>query len=273
MAFCAFGLVSCLDKRGTEPGNDSVPVVTVFSYAPELPYNSDNDISLRVAANSPTSEAYYLAEPAAEKETRVTSLGEDGYMDYVVANGERLSEIKGNSSTDVILTDMMGEYVITVVAVGNGTKTARSLNFTGLEWEDVVKGTYYYEAVAFTSDFAPSETVLQKCTSNATLYRFKDVFAEGYHLKINLLPGYTDTDSDGTYTFFRVAAQPTPFTYGSYGSVYVRDIGYWQGNDAWITDNGYESGMYEDGSCFVHMQWYVSAGSLSYGYDYFVPGE
>lgn len=272
-ALCAFGFAACVAEQGAVPGNDPAPAVTIFSYTPDLPYNADNDISLRFATNEQTSDAYYLAEPTADRDARVASVGENGYMDYVVSNGERLTGISGESASDVILTDLMGEYTITAVAVGNGGKTASAISFTGLEWENIVSGTYYFGAVAFTSDFEPRPTVLQKCTSDETLYRFKDVFADGYSLKINILPGYTATDEDGTYRFFRIAAQPTPYTYGSYGSVYIRDIGYWQGNDAFVTNNGYESGMYEDGYCFLCAQYYVSAGSLGYGYDEFVPGR
>lgn len=273
IALCIFGVVSCVAEEGAMPGNDPAPAVTIFSYAPELPYNADNDISLRFATNEQTSEAYYLAERTSDKESRITSLGENGYMDYVVSNGERLTGINGESIVDVILTDLMGEYTITAVAVGNGSKSASAITFTGLEWTDVVSGTYFFRAVAFTSGFEPRQTVLQQCTTDKTLYRFKNVFADGYSLKINILPNYSATDEDGTYRYFRVSPQTTPFTYGNYGQVYIRDIGYWQGSDAWITSNGYESGMYEDGYCFVYVQYYVSAGSLGYGYDTFIPGE
>lgn len=271
MALCAFGVASCVAEEGAVPGNDPAPAVTIFTYVPELPYNADNDISLRFATNAQTTEAYYLAERTADKEARVSSVGEDGYMDYVVSNGKRLDGISGESVADVVLTDLMGDWTITAVAVGNGGKNSGAVSFTGLEWQDIASGTYYFGAVAFTADFDPRPTVLQKCTTDETLYRFKDVFAEGYSLKINILPGYSATDADGTYRFFRIAAQSTPYTYGSYGNVFIRDVGYWQGNDAFITEGGYESGMYEDGYCFICAQYYVSAGSLGYGYDEFVP--
>ena len=114
-------------------------------------------------------------------------------------------------------------------------------------------------------------TTLQVCTTDANLYRFKDVFGAGYSMKIVLLPDYKATDADGEYTFFRVPRAETPYTYGSHGAVGVRDVGYWQGSDAWVTDNGYESGMYADYSCFVYVQYFVSAGNIGYGYDFFIP--
>jgi hypothetical protein len=96
------------------------------------------------------------------------------------------------------------------------------------------------------------------------------VFGTGYHMKINLLD-LKGKKSGREYTFFRVPVADTPFTYGDYGAVSVRDIGYWQSNDAFITEGGYESGMYADYSCFIYIQYFVSAGNLGYDYDYFVP--
>ncbi len=262
-------MVSCEAIEGTMPGNDAEPVVTIYQYSVSLPHNPDNDCSIRFAANAPTEEAYYLVEPTSDKESRVNSVGEDGYADYVVANGVKLAEIKGASSADVLLTDLMGPYTITAVAVGNGKKHASEASFTGLQWEDVTTGTYYFEAIP-NLGLSERGTTLQVCTSDDTLYRFKDVFAEGYHLKIRLYPDYTGQDEDGAYTFFRVEAQQTPYTYGNYGTVSVRDIGYWQGNDAFIFEGGYESGIYADGSCFLCLQYFVSAGNLGYDYDYFI---
>lgn len=88
-------------------------------------------------------------------------------------------------------------------------------------------------------------------------------------MKINLIDK-TATDSQGKYQFFRVPSTLTPYTYGSYGSISVSDIGYWQGNDAFVTDNGYESGMYANHNCFILIAYQVSAGALGYGYDEFI---
>ena len=72
-------------------------------------------------------------------------------------------------------------------------------------------------------------------------------------------------------SFFRIPEQKLPFTYSTYGNVSIRDVGFWQGDDAYVTENGYESGIYADGSCFICAQYYVSAGSLGLAmYDYFV---
>ena len=261
-------MTSCTVEEGTVPGNDKEPNVVLYSYTVKKPYNEDNDIALRLAFNNQVESAYYLAEKASEKDSRVASMGEDGYMDYVVSNGTKIGEVTGN--TDLTLTDMYGKYAITIVAVNGAKKASASTEFTGLEWNDVVTGTYYFAVRPdVTGESRPA--TLQVCTTDNTLYRLKDVFGQGANMKFQLLPDYTAKDADGTYTYFRIPATETPFTYGNFGTVSVRDIGYWQGSSAWITDNGYESGMYEDYSCFFYIQYFVSAGNLGYKYEYFVP--
>ena len=256
-------ITSCTVEEGTVPGNDKEPNVVVYSYTAKKPYNEDNDVTLRLAFNNKVESAYYLAEKASEKEAKVATMGEEGYMDYVVSNGTKINEVASN--TDLTLTEMYGKYAITVVVVNGNKKTSAVTEFTGLEWEDVVTGTYRFGVIPSVTGESRA-TTLQVCTTDNTLYRFKDVFGQDSHMKFQLLPDYTGTDDDGAYTYFRVPATDTPFTYSSYGTVSVRDIGYWQGNSAWITDNGYESGMYEDYTCYIAVQYYCSGGNLGYGY-------
>ena len=256
-------ITSCTVEEGTVPGNDKDPNVVVYSYTAKKPYNEDNDVLLRLAFNSKVEEAYYLAEKATEKESKVASMGEEGYMDYVVSNGTKVADV--TTEADLAITDLYGKYAITVVAVSGAKKASAVAEFTGLEWADVINGTYYFGVKPDVTGESRA-TTLQVCTTDNTLYRFKDVFGKDSHMKFQLLPDYTGTDADGAYTYFRVPATDTPFTYSSYGTVSVRDIGYWQGNTAWITDNGYESGMYEDYTCYIAVQYYCSGGSLGYGY-------
>jgi hypothetical protein len=268
----ALGFTACSEDEGTMPGNDAQPSVVIYKYDAARPNNPDNDVQLRFATNNRTAEAYYLAEKANDKATRVASLGQEGYADYVISNGTKLSGVDGESNVDVLITDLYGTYAITAVAVNGTQKVSSETTFIGLEWEEGIPGVYYFSARGKNATgLTSAETTLQKCTTDDTLYRFKDLYGSGYSLKITLLPDYQGSDEDGVYTFFRVPATETPFEYGNYGTVSVRDLGYWLGNDAYITTNGYESGMYEDGSCFVCVQYYVSAGSLGYGYDAFYP--
>lgn len=269
-------MTSCAEDEGTDPGHDSTPVVTVYQYKVAKPYNPDNDVMVRFATNSKTAELYYLAESTADRDNHLSSMGENGYMDYVVSNGVKVDDASGESNVDVTVTDIFGEYTITAVAVAGNAKTSATTVFTGLEWEDVVGGTYYFTgdgtggtASASVSGVESSPTVLQICTTDANLYRFKDVFGNGYHMKINLID-YKGKDDGGEYQFFRVPAVETSYTFGKHGTVSVRDIGYWQGSDAFVTDNGYESGMYANHDCFIFIQYYVAAGNIGYGYDQFI---
>lgn len=275
--FMSAFITSCTEEEGTEPGGDGVPVITVYQYAASLPYNSDNDVALRIATNHKVTSAYYLAEPAADQQSRLESLGEDGYARYVLENGTEVEGISGNTTVDVVVTGMSGPYVITIVGTDGSALSSRSVEFTGLAWEDVVDGTYVFGTVATSGQAAANivsqtslPTTLQVCTTDATLYRFRDVFGEGYSMKINLLD-QTATDDDGEYRFFRVPSITTPFSYGSYGAVSIQDIGYWQGDASFVTAGGYESGMYADYSCFIFVAYSCSAGTIGYGYDYFLP--
>lgn len=268
-------MTSCTVEEGTEPGNDAQPNVVLYQYTAKKPYNEDNDVAIRLAFNSQVESAYYLAEKATEKESRIASLGEEGYMDYVVSNGIKVANVAEDA--DITITDLFGKYAITAVAVSGSQKASASSEFTGLEWEDVVSGTYYFSIIKSMSGES-NPTTLQVCTTNNTLYRFKDVFGVGSHMKIQLMPDYKGKDSGGdTYTFFRIPNTTTPYMHATYGEVSVRDVGYWQGSEAWITTNGYESGMYEDYYCFISAQYYCSGGSFGYGYkgnkslEYFIP--
>lgn len=269
-------MTSCAEDEGTEPGNDPNPMVTVYQYKPGKPYNADNDVTLRFATNNKTAEVYYLAETTEEKDAHISSMGKDAYMDYVIKNGTKVSDISGTSNVDVTLTDMYGEYTITAVAVGNGAKASYEAVFVGLDWTDVITGTYFFAqqsvdgtASSNVTGIASNPTTLQVCTTDAKLYRFKDVFGTDYHLKINLID-YKGSDDGGEYQYFRVPAVETPYTFGKHGLVSVRDIGYWQNSDAFITDGGFESGMYANYDCFVFIQYYVAAGNIGYGYDSFI---
>ena len=249
--------------------------MVVYQYTPGQPYNADNDVTLRFATNNKVEAVYYLSEPEADYNAHISEMGEAGYNDYVVENGTQVEGIEGQSNVDVTLTDMMGTYYITAVAVSGNQKKAYTTTFTGLAWEDVVSGTYIFNAQPVSGSalgLPNTVTTLQVCTTDETLYRFKDLFGEGYSMKINMLD-LQGEDAQGVYQFFRVPEMATPYSMGDYGQISVMDIGYLQGDESFVTAGGYESGMYEDGYCFVMVAYTVSAGYLVYGYDFFVPNE
>ena len=260
-------MTSCTEEEGSVPGNDAQPNVVVYAYTAKKPYNEDNDVTLRLAFNNKVEAAYYLAEKASEKESKLSSMGEEGYMDYVVSNGTKIADVA--SDADLTITDMYGKYAISVVAVNGNKKAIAATEFTGLEWEDVVTGTYHFRVCPSLLGMTSTSTTMQVCTTDATLYRLKDVFGKDSHMKIQLLPSYTGKDADGTYTYFRIPSAETPFKDGD-TTIGVRDVGYWQGNAAYVTDYGYESGMYEDYYCFFCIQ-YFAAKSKGYNYEFFVP--
>lgn len=299
--FAAFSLVACSEEEGTTPGGDKNPHVTIYQYEAPLPYNADNDVKLRLAANNQVENAYYLAEPANEHDARLKELGEDGYNKYVVDNGTKINlayptytettededgeEVEGEAveitsygrSADVVITDMLGDYVITVVAQSGNTLTAEKINFTGIIWNTLAEGVYYFQNpnMQAISGMSATYTTLQVDNDNPTSYRLKDLWGAGYSMKFFALPDYEGEDEDGVYTFLRVPAQTTGITYGSYGTFYIRDVGYWQNDDSFVTAGGYESGMYEDYTCFFMVQLYNVGGS-NFGYqyyDFFIPSD
>lgn len=274
--FAAVAITSCSADEGTDEGNDPRPMVTLYQYSAVKPNNPDNDVRLRFATNNKVSELYYIVEKTTEKDAYVKANGEEAYLDYVVEKGEKLADASGASDVDITITGLFGEYTITAVAIGGGAKASDKAVFTGLDWEDVTTGTYNYgiswidgASSDIISGVKSNPTLLQVCTTNPNLYRFKDVFGAGSHMKINLID-YKGEDNDGTYQFFRVPPTETAFTFGKYGTVSLMDIGYWQGADKWVTDNGYESGMYENHNCFICVAYAVAAGTLGFGYDMFI---
>ena len=95
--------------------------------------------------------------------------------------------------------------------------------------------------------------------------RLSNVYGEGFHLKFNIMEDTKEETGDGgSLWFFRVAIQPTSWSYGEYGTIYVRDIAYWQGNDAYATYLGYGCILYDDGYAEFPLRYQVAAGGLAY---------
>lgn len=258
-------LVACSEDKGTVPGSDSVPVVTVYQFEAKAPLNSDNDCVLRLAANNKVEECYYLAELKTDKEAR--NMTADAYADYVVANGKKVDGLVGAKTLDLNVTDIFGLNEITVVAVGGGKKTSQAVEFNGLIWNDVASGTYSFSerAQSRLGVAATQATKLQQLSTDAKQYRFKDLYGVGNHLKLK----YYGENASGSYLFFRVNGQVSPFSYGSYGTISIRDVAEWQNDESYATGS---LGCYMQTAthnCSITLQYYVSAGSLGYGTDTF----
>ena len=206
MILAVGGMISCSEEEGTNPGSDSRPNVVVYQFAPEAPYNADNDLLLRIAANSKVAEAYYLAEATTDREAHIASMGKDGYMDYVIKNGTKIEGLSGASDSDVTVTGMVGEYTITVVAVNGNDRMATEATFTGLKWESVGIGM-------LSSSFFKASPVLK--------YKAIGPFEEGYDIVFDVADNNSVT----------VAQQAVYSSYGSYGALYVSGNGALQSNN------------------------------------------
>lgn len=128
--------IACSEDEGTDAGSDAMPMVTIYQYTAESPYNADNDTKLRFAVNNKVESLYYLSEETTEQEAHIASLGENGYKDYVMQNGTKVEFADGQLNADVVLTGMLGSYTITAVAVSGGTKNMASTTFVGIDWMD-----------------------------------------------------------------------------------------------------------------------------------------
>ena len=260
-------LWACSADEGTMPGSDPNPAVTLYTYAP-TEGNPDNDVTVRFVTNSKTSSVKYLLVPTAD----VKDLSESKLLDKVETEGKTVENLKSNSYADITLTDIHGDY--TIAAVANGSSLGNRVTFTGLSWNVVKQGTFIYNnnIVPAVAGIESVEASLEVCTTDENLYRINGVFGAGTAVKMDMLD-LTGEDEDGKYRYFRVKPTNTPWSYGNYGTMFVQDIGYWQGNEAWVTSNGYESGLYEDGSAFFYLAWCVSAGYIGYNYSFLVPYE
>lgn len=202
-------LTSCSEDEGTEVGNDSAPKVTIFEYTATDPYNADNDVMMRLAANNRTAEAYYLAELTADKESYISSNGEDAYLDHVIENGTKIEGISGESTADVVITGLIGEYTITVVAVNGNQKVASELEFFGIEWTTIGQGTYISTMFA-DEDGNPAQIPVDvRKAGHAEWYQLPSLFEDGKNLVIKM---------DGTTA---TVEQQGLFTDSRYGLVYA----------------------------------------------------
>jgi len=272
-------MVSCSDEQGTSAGGDSAPVVNVYQYSAEAPYDGDNDALVRIVANNKVSEVYYLAEKAADKEAR--NMTDADYASYVVSNGTKVTmtadEMTGGYCTDVYVTGLKGINDITVVGTDGSQLSYATTSFTGLDWQTVSEGTYYFSSRAQGRFGLPeaTTTILQQESLDPTYYQFKNLYGDGGNLRFHST-GYEMSSDYGTLEVLRVAGQATPFEYGNYGTAYVRDLGYWQNDDSFAYDASYGCWMVVGDTQYkgvmqIAVQYYVSAGSLGYGWDYYYP--
>lgn len=281
-----FSFTSCKEDSGTEPGTDEKAVATLYTYEAPSPYNPDNDVVVRMVGNNKVEDIYYLAETKAAYDANLKEKGESGYIEYVIANGtkgeivEEAKTVLGEVTVEKVFTNLIGEYVIAAVSVSPSGKKLSTTTFVGLEWEDFTDGYYSFGSgspLPVVSGLSGVSTMLQHCTTagKTDLYRLVNVFGDGYHMKFSIMPETEEETEDGLAWYCRVPIQPTSWSYGQYGTLFVRDIAYWQGSDSFATNADYGCYMYEDGYTFFPLQYSVSAGNVGYTYygicDTFIP--
>ncbi len=262
-------LWACSADEGSMPGSDPEAAVTLYTYAPTDPNNNpDNDVVVRFVTNNKATSVKYLLAPTADIKALMDNGGEKALISKVEADGKTVEGLGADAFADLTLEDIHGDY--TIAAVANGNVLGNRVTFLGLDWELVKEGTFVYaNKNIFSAGYRESEASLEVCTTDENLYRIKDAFGADTSLKMELLDKF-GKDEDGKYQYFRVPPTNTGLYVGESGYICVRDLGYWQGNSAFVTDYGYESGLYEDGNAFFCIQSYLSTGgNLGFEYSFF----
>ncbi len=287
-------MVSCTDERGTEPGNDPNPVVLMYQLDVTAPYDLYDDAKVRFVSNNKTEAAYYYAGKEVEIESLKASMGEEGFMNYVVSNGTLLTEIYGESYQEVYIKDLVGDCLIEAVAVGNGKMHRSETDFHGKEFVDLAKGKYHNATIFAYASLIPYwngpeyyDTVLQYCPDDDSVYRLYNVFGEGHSLYIDMINQYgtktsssygpTEKNNIGVaYQYGRVQPTFVNVYYEYYGGdVYFRDLGYYWGNDSYITSRGYECRVFENNNVEVCVSYYTNTyrSGIAWGWDSFTADE
>lgn len=268
---------SCGEKEGSEPGNDSNPFIFVNSCELGDSYDPDCDVAVRFAVNDVTSSVYFLSEKTSDYESRLKSLGESGYAEYVKTNGTQLSTSvatgpTGDSIYETTLTSLYGDYTIVGVAFGKGSEyDLNATTFTGVLWNDVVAGTYRLMdntnvIGAMGWGGRTKATTLQVSSIDSKKFRFKDLYGKNAHLYFTL-NGNEGKDDDGHFRNFSMTAHSTSAQFGKYGTLMIRDVATWQGDAGYESDNC----LYDDNTVYAYVEYYVTAGRVAYGYDAFFP--
>ena len=132
------------------------------------------------AVNNATSSVYYLSEKTSDYESRLKSLGESGYAEYVKTNGTQLSTSVATGPTG----DSIYETTLTSLAFGKGSEyDLNATTFTGVLWNDVVAGTYRLMdntnvIGAMGWGGRTKATTLQVSSIDSKKFRFKDLYGK-----------------------------------------------------------------------------------------------
>lgn len=258
-------LGACSEDMGTEPGTDSNPVVTMYSYAPELSdgVNPDNDVLVRFATNSAVTDLYYLVEAEESANAYIDANGSDAYMQKVIDEGVKV-DVKGAENIDKLITDQHGDIIVTGVATNGGERSMATVTFTGLDWTKLCSGEFVPNNIGIPNSICD----LEQCNQDKKLYRIKNAFKPGYSLKFTHM-GLKGTIQGQVFYPVRVPEAQTGFILnfqdGSSSPLWVIDIAGWQQDSSMATDSNYWSIMYDDYFCEFNLAWLVNGGYVAYG--------
>ena len=225
-AFAAVLMTSCSADEGTEPGGDTKAYVQTNTYNVAPPLDADADFLVRVSTNSAVKGAYILLEKHDDYSKHIAEMGKDAYNDYVVKNGGVVKGVAGRSEVDTTFYGLKGEYMATVVAVGNNgqAQAADSVSFTGIAWNKVCDGTFTFGPEAQQLFGLTSVvTELDQDADDTAQYRIKNVFGTGYNIKFRRYSLTYKDEEDGEYKVCLVPGQATPFSSKQYGRVFFAD--------------------------------------------------
>ncbi len=266
------------DAEGTAEGGDSTPSVIIYQYTAEGG-DPDADSYMRFASNSATEKAYILVESAAD----YNSHAGDSYADYIVSNGSLVPGLANAADVDTTIT-LQGENYVSIAAIKGDKKVVSTVSFTGANYQDVVSGTYYYFTESYYPEYYSSsaadvfgmetnEVTLQQDADDLNAYRIAGY--DGYdYLHLVVL-----TDDEGNavrgddFTYCRIYDESLSLEYGSYGSIYVCDYATWANEDEYAVTEYYDVRLYDDYSIEATIRLHHSAGTITYGRDYFIPAE
>lgn len=273
---------SCEAEMGSEPGTDSKPAVTVYTYDVAAPNNPDTDVRVRFATNSAARQLYYLVEPANEANAEIEAKGEEAYAQKVIEKGVKV-DVKGAEIIDVILTDLKDKtFNITAVAV-NGGHSPLAIESFGIPWKQIKTGVMVYDKDLYT--FLPVkevQCVLEQAETDETLFRVKNAFGEGKNIKFRKLVGKGGMSGSDPFTFLSVVGKQqtgwkVKLSSGDVYDLWVTDIATWKKKEDFLESTTYGCVMFDNSLDLIfNFCWQVDAGTLKYatmgsGSSYFVP--
>lgn len=248
---------------------DSIPLFATGSCA-YTGYSSNkyNGMSIPITVNYSLDGVFYKVMSAKEYEEKASS----DLADYIKKAGYEIMHYPHSGESATVSASKLSDGDIIAIAAFFGNESmVYTKTFQNPTWTDIYKGTYtFYNRMPERLSAMPyqNKVILQKSDNIDGLYRIKDLYGVGYHLLI-YGTGKTEEDENGKYELGCVPATETPYSYSSYGAVSCRDVYYWQNRiEGYLEDK-----IYENFSIDIWMQYFVSTGSIGYGWEHFEPEE